>query len=257
MPNFIAVKRALCGLLRFCAFQLLKSGLVGVASLIMFAASLNNAVAQFPGIGSEAPSGVATQASDGDLSSNGAGADNSDSDDRVSNVAVAVSGSVDNDTGSNDYQPSDSGISISKNKKEKQRKQLFIKKLRLEFAAIELVERKTGLPFSRDEIPRYLAALRSDLETTGAREEKGEIVEGTVTSIARDAYYIETRLNQYLDQLLKHAGQTVPKKKPLMPTPALPKSSQVSRTKLDVLSLKFTMAAYGEKALQAMGVNRN
>jgi hypothetical protein len=257
MLIFIAVKRALCGQLNFCAFRLLKSGLIGVASLIMFGASFNNAVAQFPGIGSEAPSGVATQSGDGGLSSNGAGADNSDSDDQVSNVAVSVSGSADDDTGSADYQSSDSGISISTNKKEQQRKQLFIKKLRLEFAAIELVERKTGLPFSRDEIPRYLAELRSDLEMTGAREEKGKILEGTIKSIARDAYYIETRLNQYLDQLLEHTGQIVPKRSLSMSMPALPKSSHVSRTKLDALSLKFAMAAYGEKALQAMGVKRN
>ena len=76
-------------------------------------------------------------------------------------------------------------------KKEHHRKQLFIKKLRLEFATIELVERKTGLPFSRGDVPRYLDELRSDLKTMVAEAENGEIIEGALKSIARDAYFIE------------------------------------------------------------------
>jgi hypothetical protein len=250
---FFAIIRALCGRLNFCAFRLLQFGLFGALSFVMFAAPSNNAVAQFPGVGSEAPSGVAIEAGNAGSGSGVANAGNSDGGDYESSDVSFVSGSLDDGGGSADYQPSDSSISISKLKKKQQRKQLFIKKLRLEFVAIEIFERKTGLPFSRDNVPRYLDELRRDLKMISAREKKGEIVDGAVKSIGRDANYIETQLNQYLDQLLEHVGQPVSRKTFFAMVPVLPKVSRVSDRKLDELSLKFELADYGEKALQAMG----
>ena len=141
-------------------------------------------------------------------------------------------------------------------KKEHRRKQLFIKKLRLEFAAIELVERKTGLPFSLGDVPRYLDELRSDVKTVVAKAENGEIIEGALKSIASDAYFIEAHLNDHLDQLLKQAGQPVPRKPFFAILPDLPKASLISGAHIDSLSLKFELAEYGEKALRAMEATR-
>ena len=39
----------------------------------------------------------------------------------------------------------------------------FVRKLRIEFAAMELVERQTGMAFSRHDVPRYLDELRTEL----------------------------------------------------------------------------------------------
>ena len=227
-----------------------------------FATPLKNAVAQFPGVGSEAPSGVAISSGD-DVISDAAYADTSVSDAGNSGIANSASfgdsgfSSQSNyDVGSSGYRSSDSGISSSNLKKEHRRKQLFINKLRLEFATIELVERKTGLPFSRDDVPRYLGELRSDLNMMVTEAENGKITEGALKSIARDANFIETQLNDHLDRLLDQAGQPVPKKPFLAIMPALPKANLISGAEIDALSLKFQLAEYGEKVLQAMGATR-
>ena len=137
------------------------------------------------------------------------------------------------------------------------RKQLFVEKLRFEFASIELIEKKTGLPFSRGDVPRYLDELRSDVKNAVAKAENGEIIEGALKTIASDAYFIEARLNDYLDQLLKQAGQPVARKPFFAIMPALPKASLISGAQIDALSLKFELAKYGEKALLAMGARRH
>jgi len=258
----IEICRIFHGLWNFCDFRLLQSVLLSAVTFIIIAALPIYAVAQFPGIGSEAPSGVATTASD-DVSSDAAYGDpsvnnggNSDVSDNTSIGASDVPSQFNDDSGSSDYPSFDNGIATSNLKKEHHRKQLFVKKLRLEFAAIELVERKTGLPFSRGEVPRYLDELRSDLETMVAGAENGKITEGALKSIARDAYFIEARLNDHLDQLLEQAGQPVPRKPFFAIVPALPKASLISGAKIDSLSLKFKLAEYSEKALQAMGAKR-
>lgn len=260
---FFVTKWAFGVRLKFCAFRLLQFGLVGALSFVMFAAPTNNAVAQFPGVGSEAPSGEVTQAYDGGVSSGAgsaknsvSGVSNSDGDGSKSTGTSAISDQSDgNDKGVN-YQPPDSRFSTSMLKKEQHRKQLFIKRLRFEFAAIELVERKTGLPFSRDDVPRYLDELRSDLKTIVGKEENGLIVRGGVRSIARDANHIETQLNQHIDQLLNHLGRPVPKKPFFAMMPVLPETTSVAGKKLSALALKSELADYGEKVLQAMGTKR-
>ena len=258
----LKIQRVFFGLRNFCGFPGLRPGLVGALIFIIIAAPPNNAVAQFPGVGSEAPSGVATTAGD-DVSSDAAYADTSVSNagnfgigGNASNVASDISSQSNYDGGSSGYRLSDSGISTLNLKKEHRRKQLFIKKLRLEFAAIELVERKTGLPFSRGDVPRYLDELRSDMKTIVSGAGSGKIKEGALKSIARDVYFIETRLNNHLDQLLGQAGQPVPRKPFFATVPVLPKASLISGAKIDALSLKFKLAEYGEKALQAMGAKR-
>ena len=113
------------------------------------------------------------------------------------------------------------------------------------------------MPFSRDNVPRYLDELRNDLKTIVVKEEKGAIVNSAVRSIGLDAYHIETQLNQRLDQLLKDIGHPVPKKPFFTMMPAMPKTSRVASSKLDELALKFELSDYGEKVLQAMGASKN
>ena len=256
MPVFSLIKSVLCGGWSRWALQLLRSGFIALASFIFFATCPYSAIAQFPGVGSEAKSGVATQAANYGSSPNAAKEDSSEHGEQISVGASVASGRVDDDNGGSEYQTPDNGVSIRAPNKEKSRKQLFIKKLRLEFAAIEVVEQETGLPFSRDDVPRYLDLLLNDLEITAAREEKGEVVDARVKSIARDAYYIETQLNHHIDQLLAHVGQNVQRKPLFAVMPDLPKTTGVSRKKIDSLFLKFELASFGEKALQAMGVKR-
>ena len=257
------IYRVFYDLRNFCVYRRLQFGLAGALTVIFMAVPANNAVAQFPGVGSEAPSGVAT-AADEDVSSNIANADmstseanNYDSGNSALNSLSDVSGQLNDDGGSYSNLSPSRGTSNLTFKKKYDRKQLFVKKLRLEFAAIELVERKTGLPFSRSDIPRYLDELRSDLKTMVVRAENGEIVEGALKSIVNDAGFIETKLNDHLEQLLEHAGQPFPKKPFFASMLSLPKGDLKSGAGIDKLSLKFELAEYGEKALQAMGARRN
>ena len=250
------IQRVFYSLRNFFGFRPLRSGLVGALMCITIGALPNNAVSQFPGVGSEAPSGVATTASD-DVSADATYADTSLSDaGNASNGASDFSSQSNHDGGSSAHRSSDSGISTLNLKKEYRRKQIFIKKLRLDFAAIELIERKTGLPFSHGDVPRYLDELRSDLKTMVTESQNSKNTEGALKSIARDAYLIETHLNNHLDQLLEQAGQPVPKKPFFVIKRALPRASLISGAEIDALSLKFKLAEYGEKALQAMGTKR-
>ena len=262
------IQRAFYGLRNPRSCRLLKSGIVGAVIFIMMAAPPKIAFAQFPGVGSEAPSGEAITArvdatvSD-DVSSNVADAETSVSDtdssdivDNPSNDGGDFSNQVNDESGSSNHRSSDSGISTSNLKKEHHRKQLFIERFRLEFAAIKLIERKTGLPFSRGEVPRYLDELRSDLKTMVARAENGEITEGALKSIARDVYLIETHLNEHLDQLLEKTSYPIPKQPFFTVTPTLPTPNLISGARIDALTLKFELAEYGEKVLQAMGAQR-
>ena len=250
------------GIRNFFCLRGMQSGLFFAVIIITIAGPLNNAVAQFPGVGSEAPSGVATTTNN-EVSSDAAYGDTSAVDAGYSEmVGNTVNGSSNPVSQSNydgddpGYRSSDSGISSINLKNKYHRKQLFVKKLRLEFAAIELVERKTGLPFSPGDVPRYLDALRSDLETMVSVAENGKSIEGAMKSVARDAYFIEAHLNEHLDQLLNQAGQFVTKRPFFAITPPSPRANRISGAEIDALSLKFELAEYGKKVLQAMGPKR-
>ena len=255
--------RFLHGLWNCCVFRCLQFVLLSAMTFIMIAAPPNNAVAQFPGVGSEAPSGVATTAYDdvssdsahGDAFANDAGNFNVSGNETIG-TSDAPSHLNDVSGGSGDLS-SNSGIATSTLKKKHHRKQLFIEKLRFEFASIELIEKKTGLPFSRGDVPRYLDELRSDVKAVFAKAKNGEIIEGAIKTIANDAHFIEANLNDHLDQLLKQAGQPVPRKSFFPIMPASSKASLISGAHIDALSLKFELAEYGEKALWAMGARRH
>ena len=52
------------------------------------------------------------------------------------------------------------GVAANRTKARQSRDYYFVRKLRVEFAAMELVERRTGMAFSRHDVPRYLDELR-------------------------------------------------------------------------------------------------
>ena len=108
-------------------FQLSQFGLIGMSSLMMFVVPLSDAVAQFPGVGREAPSGVATQASDGGYNSVSANDDNSKNDDNPSVESRTETASASDDNASAEQQSFEADIVIENLEKKKQRKQLFIK----------------------------------------------------------------------------------------------------------------------------------
>ena len=65
---------------------------------------------------------------------------------------------------------------------------------------MELVERRTGMAFSRHDVPRYLDELRAELAkmqgSAGA----------PVQSLAHDVQHIDTELNKHIDKLLAMIG---------------------------------------------------
>ena len=81
-------------------------------------------------------------------------------------------------------------------------------------------------------------------------------MEGAFKSIARDTYFIETKLNEHLDKLLEHAGQPVETEPLFAILSTRPKARATPGSEIDALLLKFELAEYGERALQAMGARR-
>jgi len=120
---------------------------------------------------------------------------------------------------------------------------------------MELIERKTGVPFSRDDVPRYLDELRAELAMMGTANAVA------VQSLAGDTRHIETEINQHIDHLLGMIGAPKNGSRGLAtgfftPTPPLPKTVDAVTAKMAALSLKYELMEYGEKALQAMGAYR-
>ena len=147
------------------------------------------------------------------------------------------------------------GVAANRVKARQSRDYYFVRKLRVEFAAMELVERRTGMAFSRHDVPRYLDELRAELAkmqgSAGA----------PVQSLAHDVQHIDTELNKHIDKLLAMIGTptNVPSFVPsfvygfFTPNPPLPKTPDAAAAKMASISLKYELMDYGEKALQAMG----
>ena len=128
----------------------------------------------------------------------------------------------------------------------------FVRKLRVEFAAMELVERRTGMAFSRHDVPRYLDELRAELAKM-----RGS-ASAPVQSLAHDVQHIDTELNKHIDQLLGMIGTPANATPDIgfgffTPEPPLPKTLDAATAKIASISLKYELMDYGEKALQAMG----
>ena len=218
------------------------------------------AFAQYPGFSSDA--GSASVSADAvDAPSGGSGDDasaNSGGTSSASSNAGAGAGSAASsnrsDGGEDHSQTASNGFGAATNrtKARQSRDYYFVRKLRVEFAAMELVERRTGMAFSRHNVPRYLDELRAELAkmqgSAGA----------PVQSLAHDVQHIDTELNKYIDKLLAMIG-TPTNAVPsfvygfLTPNPPLPKTPDAAAAKMASISLKYELMDYGEKALQAMG----
>ena len=234
--------------------------LIGM-SCVIFALGLSPATAQYPGFSSDASSASVSADDDSASTRSRDAASDSQSNaasDAANNASNDVANDVANDSGRDDG--GDTNFNASENARktltrQKPRQRYFIRKLRLEFAGMELIERKTGVPFSRDDVPRYLDELRAELAMMGTANAVA------VQNLASDTRHIETELNQHIEHLLGMIG--APKNGSrglaagfLTPTPPLPKTVDAVTAKMAALSLKYELMEFGEKALQAMGVYR-
>ena len=215
------------------------------------------AFAQYPGFSSDAePASVSADANDAPSggSGNASGAANSGA--RSSAMAGADSAASDNlSAGSHENsQTASNGFLVAENlaKARQSRENYFVRKLRLEFTAMELVERRTGMAFSRHEVPRYLDELRAELTKM-----RGS-ANAPVQSLAHDVQHIDTELNKHIDKLLTMIGTPTIVAPSFAygfftPNPPLPKTTDSAAAKMASISLKYELMDYGEKALQAMG----
>ena len=217
------------------------------------------AFAQYPGFSSDA--GSASVSADAvDAPSGGSGDDasaNSGGTSSASSNAGAGAGSAASsnrsDGGEDHSQTASNGFGAATNrtKARQSRDYYFVRKLRVEFAAMELVERRTGMAFSRHDVPRYLDELRAELAKM-----RGS-ASAPVQSLAHDVQHIDTELNKHIDKLLVMIG-TPTSVAPsfaygfFAPNPPLPKTPDAAAAKMAVISLKYELMDYGEKALQAM-----
>jgi hypothetical protein len=224
------------------------------------------AFAQYPGFSSDAePASVSADADDapsggsgnasGAATGNDASANSGAISSAVAGAGSAVSGNL-SGGGDNNLQTASNGFGVSANwaKAGQSRKNYFVRKLRVEFIAMELVERRTGMAFSRHDVPRYLDELRAELAKM-----RGS-ASAPVQSLANDVQHIDTELNKHIDKLLTMIGT---------PTivgpsfayglftldPPLPKTPDATAAKMASISLKYELMDYSEKALQAMGAD--
>ena len=143
-------------------------------------------------------------------------------------------------------------MATNRGKAQQSRKYYFVRKLRVEFATMELVERRTGMAFSRHDVPRYLDELRAELAKMRG------LANAPVQSLAHDAQHIDTELNKHIDKLLTMIGTPTTGASRFAygfftPDPPLPKTFDAAAAKMASISLKYELMDYGEKALQAMG----
>jgi len=234
--------------------------LIGM-SCVIFALGLSPATAQYPGFSSDASSASVSADDDSASARSRDAASDSQSDaanDAANDSQSDAANDAANDSGRDDG--GDTNFNASENARktltrQKPRQRYFIRKLRLEFAGMELIERKTGVPFSRDDVPRYLDELRAELAMMGTANAVA------VQSLAGDTRHIETEINQHIDHLLGMIGAPKNGSRGLAtgfftPTPPLPKTVDAVTAKMAALSLKYELMEYGEKALQAMGAYR-
>ena len=236
-------------------------GLPMLVVMAVLAGRPDSAFAQYPGFSSDAES-ASVSAGAVDAPSGGSGnaaSANSGSTSTASSSAGAGAGSAASsnrsDGGEDHSQTASNGFGVATNRtKARQiREHYFVHKLRIEFAAMELVERQTGMAFSRHDVPRYLDELRTEL----ARMQGS--ANAPVQSLARDVRHIDTELNKHIDKMLAMIG-TPTNVDPsfvygfLTPNPPLPKTPDAAAAKMASISLKYELMDFGEKALQAMGV---
>ena len=227
-------------------------------AVVIFALVSSPATAQYPGSSSDASLGsVSTDDYSASASSLDSGGDSQNGKSASGKAASDVASDYERDDGAAGSD-GDNNLAWSKNRlqsaaRQKTRQRYFVRKLWLEFAGMELIERKTGLPFSRDDVPRYLSELRAELAMMGAADALA------LESLAGDARHIETETNQHIDHLLEMIdapknGSSGLANGFFAPSPPLAKTVNTVTAKMATLSLKYELMEYGERALQAMGV---
>jgi hypothetical protein len=236
----------------------------GVLSMLVVMAVLfgrpDLAFAQYPGFSSDAePASVSVDADDAPSggSGNDAPANSSGSSSASSSAGVeAGSAASGNQSGDDDPNPQSAsngfGVIANRVKPRQSRNYYFVRKLRVEFAAMELVERRTGMAFLRHDVPRYLDELRAELA-----EMRGS-AGAPVQSLAHDVQHIDAELNKHIDKLLAMIGAPTNFAPNFAhgffaPNPPLPKTPDAAAARMAAISLKYELMDYGEKALQAMG----
>ena len=219
----------------------------------------NVAFAQYPGFGGDAePAAVSAAADDAPSGSSGNAAAASNNDVAASSGANTEADSATSSGlsgGDNDDSKSSSNVIVmgaNRVKARQSRAQYFVRKLRVEFAAMELVEHRTGVAFSRHDVPRYLGELRAELAKMDG------LATAPVQSLAQDVQHIDTELDKHIDQLLGMIGTPANATPDIVfgfftPEPPLPKTLDAATAKIASVSLKYELMDYGEKALQAMG----
>ena len=231
----------------------------GLSMLVVMAVLFGRpdlAFAQYPGFSSYAePGSVSAGADDAPSggSDNDASANSGASSNAVAGAGIAASSNQSSgDDPNSQIELNGVGVAANRAKARRSREYYFVRKLRVEFAAMELVERRTGMAFSRHDVPRYLDALRAELaKMRGAAN-------APVQSLAHDVQHIDTELNKHIDKLLMTIGTPTAGASSFAygffrPDPPLPKTPDAVAAKIASISLKYELMDYGEKALQAMG----
>ena len=231
----------------------------GLSMLVVMAVLFGRpdlAFAQYPGFSSDAePESVSAGADDAPSggSDNDASANSGASSSAVAGAGIAASSNGSSDDNPNSQTASNGfDVAVNRANARRSREYYFVRKLRVEFAAMELVERRTGMAFSRHDVPRYLDALRAELaKMRGAAN-------APVQSLAHDVQHIDTELNKHIDKLLTMIGTPTAGASSFAygfftPDPPLPKTPDAAAAKMASISLKYELMDYAEKALQAMG----
>ena len=265
MRSTIVIDQAIAG---YCRSLSWSRHCVGLSMLVVMAVLFglpDFAFAQYPGFSSDAePASVSADADDAPSggSGNDASANSGTSSSAMAGAGSAPSGNLsgsaagDNLPGGddNDSQTASNGFRVAANrvKARQSREYYFVRKLRVEFAAMELVERRTGIAFSRHDVPRYLDELRAELAKM-----RGS-ASAPVQSLAHDVQHIDTELNKHIDKLLTMIGTPTAGASSFAygfftPDPPLPKTPDAAAAKMASISLKYELMDYAEKALQAMG----
>ena len=254
MRSPIVIDQAAAGSCRSLSWPRHSGGLSMLVVMAVLFGRADLAFAQYPGFSSDAePASVSADASD--APSGGSG--NANSGASSSAVAGADSAASDNLSGDRheNSQTASNGFVVAGNlaKARQSRESYFVRKLRLEFTAMELVERRTGMAFSRHDVPRYLDELHAELTKM-----RGS-ASAPVQSLAHDVQHIDKELNKHVDKLLTMIGTPTIVAPSFAyglftPDPPLPKTPHSAAAKMASISLKYELMDYGEKALQAMGV---
>ena len=256
MRSSVVINQATADPCRFLSWPRHYGGLAMLAVMAVLFGRADLAFAQYPGFSSDAePESVSAGAEDAPSggSGNDASANSGASSSAVAGTGMAASSNRSSDADPNSQTASNVfGVAVNRANARRSREYYFVRKLRVEFAAMELVERRTGMAFSRHDVPRYLDALRAELaKMRGAAN-------APVQSLAHDVQHIDTELNKHIDKLLKMIGTPTAGASSFAfgfftPDLPLPQTPDAAAAKMATISLKYELMDYAEKALQAMG----